>query len=185
VVYLAITCRCVIGLVLLVSAVGKLRSGSAFDEFTAWLARLPLPLVGKHPGLLGVVMVAAEAAAAVLVALPSAAVIGLLLAAVLLAVFTAGTSLAIARGTRAHCLCFGGSGAPLSLLHVVRDAALCLVAVAGAVASPAAGAHPAGAVTSLAGGAAVAIIVVFLDDVAALFAGSGDAGAGAFHGDGQ
>lgn len=184
-VYLAITCRCVIGLVLAVSAASKLRSGSAFREFTTWLAGLPLPLVRNRPGLLGAFMVAAEAVAAALVALPPTAWIGLLLAAALLAVFTAGTSLAVARGTRASCQCFGGSGAPLSLLHVVRDVALCAIAVAGAVASHATGAHPAGIAASLVGGAAVVIVVVFLDDLAALFAGSGDAGPGVAPGDGR
>jgi hypothetical protein len=61
---------------------------------------------------------------------------------------------------------------------VVRNALLCAAAVAGAAAAGAGGGRPAGLVVSLAIGLTIALFVVFLDDLAALFSGSGDASSG-------
>jgi hypothetical protein len=169
--YLALACRGLIGLVFAVSVITKLRSGPAFREFTSWLASLPLPLVRRRAT--AAAMAAAEAAIVVLTGLPGTARAGLILAAVTLAVFATGTGLAVARGADQPCQCFGTSATPLGRRHVVRDIVLGVVAVAGAVAAGAGGARPAGVVVSLVAGLAVALFVVFLDDLAALFAGPG------------
>ncbi len=177
--YIALACRCAVGVVFLASLSGKLRSGAAFRAFASWLAALPVPLVRRQPRVVAAVTAAAEAMIVILIALPWTVRPGLVLAAVVLAVFTASTWLAVARGTGAPCRCFGVSASPLGRRHVVRDALLGVVALAGAAAAGPGGARPAGAVVSLGAGLVVAMFVVFLDDLAALFAGADQAAPGA------
>jgi hypothetical protein len=174
VLYLALACRCAIGVVFAVSVSGKLRSRSAFGAFVSWLAALPVPLVRGRPRATAVVLAAAEALIVVLVALPWTVRPGLVLAAVVLGVFTAGTWLAVARGADAPCQCFGVSASPLGRRHVVRDALLCAAAVAGAAAVGSGGVRPAAVAMSLGAGLVVAGFIVFLDDLAVLFAGTGE-----------
>lgn len=184
--YLALACRCLTGLVFAVSAFSKLRSRPAFREFTAWLAGLPVPLARSRPAAVAAVMAAAEVAIVVLAALPWTARAGLVLAAMVLATFTAGTWLAVARGAGAPCQCFGTSATPLGPRHVIRNALLCGAAVAGAVAAGGGGTRPTGAagvVLSLMAGLTIAMFVVFLDDLAALF--SDGTGAELAPGDGR
>jgi uncharacterized membrane protein YphA (DoxX/SURF4 family) len=178
--YLALTCRCAIGVVFLVSVSGKLRSRSAFDGFASWLAELPVPLTGGRPRMAAVVMAGAEALIVLLVALPWTVRLGLVLAAVVLAVFTAGTWLAVARGTDASCQCFGVSASPLSRRHAVRDALLGVVAIAGAAAVGSGSSSSSGSAgmsltaMSVGAGLVIAGFVVFLDDLAVLFTGVGE-----------
>jgi hypothetical protein len=171
--YLVFTCRGLIGLVFAVSVVTKLRSAVAVSEFVSWLAALPMPtpVLRRRPAAVAAAMVTVEFAIVALIAVPSTARAGLALAAATLAVFSVGTLLAVRRGTAASCQCFGRSQAPLSIRHVARDLLLCLVAVAGLTADIGAAGHatPAGIVISLIGAAVVALFVVFLDDVSALF----------------
>jgi hypothetical protein len=173
VVYLGLACRCVVGVVFLVSASGKLRSRPAFRAFASWLAALPVPLVRRQPRAAAGVMAAAEALIVILVALPWTVRPGLALAAAVLAVFTAGTWLAVARGADAPCQCFGVSASPLGWRHVVRDAVLGAIAVAGAAAGSG-GARPAAAAVGLGAGLVAAGFVVFLDDLAVLFTRTGE-----------
>jgi cell division protein FtsW (lipid II flippase) len=175
VVYVALACRCAVSVVFLASLSGKLRSGTAFRAFVSWLAALPVPLVRRQPRVAAAVTTAAEALIVILAGLPWTVRVGLALAAVVLAVFTAGTWLAVARGTDAPCLCFGVSASPLGRRHVVRDALLGAVAVTGATAAGPGGASTAGGVMSLAAGLVVAMFVVFLDDLAVLFASADQA----------
>ena len=180
--YVALACSGLIGTVFLVSAFTKLRSGSAFRAFKWWLARLPLPMARSWPGPVAVTMAATEAAIAVLVALPWTVRTGFVLAAVVLVLFTAGTWLAIVRGADEPCQCFGASAWPLAWRHVVRDALLCLVAIAGAAGAGSGGAHAAGIVVRLVAGLVISLPAMFLDDVAVLFTGLADGSSG---GDGQ
>jgi uncharacterized membrane protein YphA (DoxX/SURF4 family) len=169
VIYLALACRSAVGVVFLVSGSGKLRSRPAFRAFVSWLAALPVPLVRSQPRAAAAVIGAAEALIVVLVALPWTVRPGLALAAVVLAVFTAGTWLVVVRGADAPCQCFGVSASPLGWRHVVRDALLGAVAVAGAAAAGSGGARPAAAALSLGAGLMAAAFVALLDDLAALF----------------
>jgi hypothetical protein len=177
-IYVGLGCRCAVAVVFVVSLYGKLRGRVAFQAFVTWLARLPVPLVRRQPRATAGVMATAEALIVVLVALPWTARAGLALAAVVLGVFAAGTWLAVARGTHAPCQCFGVSAAPLGPRHVVRDASLAVMALAGAAAADSGGVHPGGVAVSLGAGLVVAGFVVFLDDLAALFARSGAAASG-------
>jgi hypothetical protein len=178
-VYLALACRCAVGVVFLVSVAGKLRSRPGFRAFVSWLAALPVPLVRGRPRAVAGVMAAAEALIVVLVALPWTARAGLVLAAAVLAVFAAGTWLAMARGSHAPCQCFGVSASPLGRRHVVRDALLAVMAVVGAAAASSGGARPGGVGVALGAGLVVAVFVVFLDDLAVLFARTGEDAHGA------
>jgi hypothetical protein len=175
VVYLALACRGLAGVVFGVSAFSKLRSGAAFRDFRWWLASLPVPVARRWPALVAMVMAAAEVIIVVLLALPWTARAGLVLAAATLAMFTAGTWLAVARGADKPCQCFGASASPLARRHVVRDALLCAAAVVGALSTGGPAGAAAGVVVSLAAGLTLALFVIFLDDLAALFAAPRDA----------
>ena len=167
---LEIAARCLLAVVFAYSAVAKLRDRGSFREFRAWLADLPLPVMRRHARLAAAAATGAEVLIAACLALPWATLAGFALAGATLAIFIAGTCLAIARGTQAACQCFGTHGARLGPRHVARDAVLLAVAIAGAVASNARGARPAGVALSVAAAAFLAILIVFLDDVLSLFA---------------
>ncbi len=166
-VYVALACRCLTGIVFAVSAFSKVRSAAAFRDFSAWLGGLPLPGVRGRGA--AAVMAGTEVVIVVALLLPWTAQAGLALAAVTLAVFAAGTVAAVRRGVRTPCQCFGTSARPLGLRHAGRDLLLCAAAAAGAV-SAGAPAHPAAVVLSLAAGLIAAAFVLFLDDITALFA---------------
>jgi hypothetical protein len=169
--YIALAARCLIGMVFAVSAFTKLRNGRAFRDFAAWVATLPMPLAGGGRRAIAIAVAASEVAAVVLVALPWTGGAGLLLAAVVMAAFAAGTFAVSRSNARTPCQCFGPSSVPLGTPHVVRNLALCVVAAVGAV-----GAGP--AVTPLPGtalgvgiGVAAALPVIFLDDLLAVLTG--------------
>lgn len=171
--YLALACRCLIGVVFAVSAFGKLRSGSAFRDFRSWLSGLPVPLTRSHPVLLATAMAAAEVTIVPLAALPWTARAALVLAALVLAFFTAGTVLAVARGTEAPCQCFGASSSPLGRRHIIRNAGLCVAACVGALSAPTGESPLAATLLSTIIGLAGALVVAFLDDLVSLFTVSG------------
>jgi hypothetical protein len=168
------------------SATAKLRSRQAYRAFRAGLAATALvsrPLTGPVAAALA----GAEAAVAGLCAtaltmtfvsrqgapavpaLTGAALAG---AAALTAVLTAGVAVAVRRGVAAPCACFGSGGrAPLSGVHLTRNACLLAVLVAGAV-----GAEierwppgPAAAALAAAAGGVSALLLTRLDDLTALF----------------
>jgi Methylamine utilisation protein MauE len=167
---IAISSRCLLAFVFACSAVAKLRSGGSFRTFRAWLADLPVPVAPRHAGALAAAVAGAEVLIVLLAVLPWTVLAGFALAGATLATFIAGTSLAIARGTKAACNCFGARGAPLGRRHVARDTVLLAVATVGAVASNAHGARPAGIAVSVATASFLAVLIVFLDDVLSLLA---------------
>lgn len=167
-VYAALICRTLVGLVFAVSAFSKLRNGNAYREFSSWLASVPVPLARNR--LLPPVLAGAEAATVVLVAVPATAVAGLVLAVLTLAALTAGTAVAVRRGARVTCQCFGPSRTELASHHVLRNGFLLVLAVVGltvvgAFSADAVAPRPAGIGLSLWAAVALATFVVFLDDV--------------------
>jgi hypothetical protein len=173
--YLGFACRCLIGLVLGVSVIGKLRGRTAFREFAGATRML---LIAACPfwrpshaaaRAVGGAVVAAEASVVLLLLAPGAGRFGLGLAMVLLAAFGYGIAAAVRRGVRTACRCFGASSTPLGVRHVVRNAALFLVAATGLLTGPVGDTDLAG--LAVAGGAAavLALFVVRLDDVIGLF----------------
>lgn len=173
--YLSFACHCLIGLVCGVSVIGKLRGRAAFREF-AGTTRVLLIAAGPVSGIshaaarvVGGVVVAAEASVVLLLLIPGTGWIGFGLAMVLMAAFGHGIAAAVRRGVRTSCRCFGASSTPLGTRHLVRNAALFLVAAGGLLLGPVGNADP--AVLAIAGGgaAALALLVVRLDDVMDLF----------------
>ncbi|MEV6398955.1 MauE/DoxX family redox-associated membrane protein [Streptomyces sp. NPDC051907] len=171
-IYLLFACRVLLVGVFLVAVAGKLRGRAAFDEFAASIRAMRL-LPRRLAAPAAAAVAATEAAVVVLLAWPAAVPAGFALAAALLIVFTAGIALALRRGRREPCRCFGASAAPLGPVHVVRNLFLALAAAAGLVLSLAEGAHwppnaGAGALALTAGVIGV-LLVVRLDDLTALF----------------
>lgn len=166
--YVVLGGRVLIAVVFAVSAFGKLRSRSSYRAFAAWLAGLPvLPARGRTAA--APVMAAAETAIVLLLALPWTVQAGLLAAAATLAVFTVGTLVVLRRGVREPCQCFGASTVPIGARHVVRNAALGVVAVVAASGPAAAAMRGSGVALSLVMAVSAATIVLFLDELAALF----------------
>ncbi|MEU8185204.1 MauE/DoxX family redox-associated membrane protein [Micromonospora sp. NPDC049044] len=133
--YVAAFSRSLIFLIFLAAVLGKLRDRRRFGEFVASVAALrlvPASLVGP----VAVAVAGAEVAVcALLLALPVPGLTagGLGLAAALLTGFSAAIATALSRGVTASCRCFGGDlSAPFGRRHVVRNATLALVGVAGA-----------------------------------------------------
>jgi hypothetical protein len=165
-----IFCRCLLAIVFACSAIAKLRSRGSFRTFRVWLEDLPVPVVPRHASVVAAAVAGAEVLIVVLLAAPWTVLAGFALAGGTLAVFIAGTCLSLIRGTNAECACFGMRGASLGWHHVARDAVLLAVVIAGAVASDAHGARPAGIAVSAATAVFLATGVVFVDDVLSLFA---------------
>lgn len=165
--YVAPVCQGLLAVVLLVSTVGKLRSGQALRTFAASLAAMRLSRPA-WAGTVAALVAGAEGAAALLLVIPSARNAGFAVAAVLLAVLTVGVAVVLARGTMRPCRCFGASATPLGRRHLVRNVLLCVAAVVP-LAVPAGGAQPAGTAIALFAGGAVGLLVTVLDDLVALF----------------
>lgn len=165
--YIALAGRVLIATVFLVSASTKLRSAAAFGAFrrsTRRMAILPEPLVRP----VAVLVVASEVAIVLLVATPTPVTgwLGLGLAAALLAGLAAAIGSTVRRGIRTTCQCFGHSGTPLGIVHIVRNVALVAVAGVAAVAGLGGGRlELAGAVLAALAGVLLGALVTVLDDI--------------------
>ncbi|MFJ6572716.1 MauE/DoxX family redox-associated membrane protein [Streptomyces sp. NPDC091292] len=169
--YLAVGARALLGLVFLVSVAGKVVGRSAYTAFVGSVRSLGVvPPVLVRP--VARTVIAGEATVCVLMAVPvrGAATAGFLIAAALLAAFTAGVASAVRRDATAPCHCFGPSTTPLGTPHVVRNAVLCAAAVAGALAvQVSTTARPGGALVAGAAGLLAGAAVTQLDHLLALF----------------
>jgi uncharacterized membrane protein YphA (DoxX/SURF4 family) len=170
--YLVLACRVLLALVLLAAALGKLRSRDALTGFRASVRDLGLlPDGWVRPAASAVI--AGELAAPALLAVPATTGAGFAVAAVVLASFTAAVLAAVLRRRRVRCRCFGASGGPLGVPHVVRNAALSAAAAGAGWASLGlgpAGLEPAGVVLALGAAAVVGLLVIVFDDLVSLFA---------------
>ncbi|MCX4822353.1 methylamine utilization protein MauE [Streptomyces sp. NBC_01142] len=173
--YLVFACRILLIGVFLVAVVGKFRGRAAFEEFAKSIADLRL-LSRRLSTAAAAAVAVTELAVLALLAVPPTAPAGFALAAVLLLVFTTGIALALRRGRRAPCRCFGASAAPLGPVHVVRNLILALAGAAGLGLSLTEGAgawwpeHVGGTAVALTTAAIGVLLVVRLDDLMALFA---------------
>ncbi|MFI7300862.1 MauE/DoxX family redox-associated membrane protein [Streptomyces sp. NPDC050121] len=169
--YLVAGARGVLGLVFLVSVVGKVAGRPAFTAFVMSVRSLGVvPSVLVRP--VARTVIAGEATVCVLMTVPArgAATTGFLVASALLAAFTAGIAVAVHRGTTAPCRCFGPSTTPLGTPHIVRNVVLCAVGVSGALAVPVdAGARPGGVVVAGVAGLFAGAVVTQLDHLLSLF----------------
>jgi hypothetical protein len=168
--YAEIACRLCLLTVFAVALAGKLSGKDSFGAFARSVRQLgvvpnrTVPVVARSA-------VAAEGIVVVLLAIPSSysGAAGCVLAAGVLAVFTAAIGIGLRRGNTAPCRCFGASTTPLGTRHVVRNAVLVAIALSGAAAAAVPG--PAGTagllVAGVAGVVAGATVTAF-DDIVAL-----------------
>nr|BFE60911.1 methylamine utilization protein MauE [Dactylosporangium thailandense] len=169
--YVEVAARLLVATVFVVALAGKVGSRRAYTAFADSLRQMrvvPPRLVA--PAAAG--SVAAEVAVVALLLVPArwAAVAGFVIAAGLLAVFAGAIALSLRTGSRAPCRCFGASTTPLGRGHIVRNAVLVAIALAGlaAAAGGSAIAVP-GAIVAGGAGLVVGIVVTAYDDIAALF----------------
>lgn len=161
------------GLVLLVSAVSKVRGKSDYADFVASVPAFGIP--ARWTRLFAVLTVTAEFVIALLL-LASVfigrwpAVAGLVLAVGLFGVLTAAVWRAVARQSGAVCRCFGRASTTLGQRHVYRNAFLLAAALFGLGALNVA-ADPAATWLAAVVGAVGAVLVVRFDDLADLVAG--------------
>ncbi len=165
----ALALRLWIVLVLLAAVAGKLRGRTAWRQFRDMLSAVGVP--GRWVTATGVTVTGVEALCVVVGPWPVTGAAGLAVATALFVAFTAGVAIAVRRGVAAACRCFGASGGQLRRLHIVRNAALTVVAAAAAVTSAIAPRHgvdlPALALC-LVTAAVAAMVVVRLEDLADL-----------------
>lgn len=126
--------RALLGAVFAIAATEKLRSGMARAE-VARAARLLLPVSRGIAQTAAGACLALEIVVVGLVAVPATGMIGLALAATLLAGYTAVLALGLAHGRRVACQCFGADGDVIRLTHLVRNCLLTLLAGAGVLVS--------------------------------------------------
>jgi hypothetical protein len=172
------------GWVFAASFAAKLSGRRAYRAFRDGLAETAL-IPGRILPAAAVSLASAEAAVAACLltaaALAAAAVPGaawlaesaLAAAAALTAVLTIGVAVAVHRGTRARCACFGpASSRPLGRAQLARNLSLLAVVCAGLAAVALAHGHSplAGAMLAAAGGAVAALLFIRWDDLTELFA---------------
>jgi hypothetical protein len=130
--YLGLAGRALLGFVMAIAVVGKLSSSANWRQFRqslnsfSWVPR-------RFRSAIAVTVVTAEAAVALLLVPPSTERAGAALGASLLMVVTAALVAARARGRDVRCACFGADDRPVGAWHLIRNAALVLVAVAVAL----------------------------------------------------
>ncbi|GAB2932577.1 methylamine utilization protein MauE [Micromonospora polyrhachis] len=169
--YLELTGRCLLGLVFLAAVVGKLRNRSAIDEFADSIVQFGvLPATWTRPAAR--LVLGAEGVIVLLLAVPGTMPVGYLLAIGLLGVLTGAMLVAVRRGRRPACLCFGTAGTPIGGRHVARNILLMAVAVGGLLVTVLNDPPTGIGEVLLAAATAVplAAIVVRLDDIVDLFA---------------
>ena len=177
--YVSLACRLVLAAVMTLAAVGKLRSPGifaasleGFDFIPAWLRR---PLAVLVP--------AAELLIALLLALPATVTAGFLAATLFCCGLTAVPILVVARGKKVKCACFGASEVPMSGWHIARNAVLLAAAGLGSFVAVSLGdgvpAEVPGIALAVVSAGVITTLIVFVDDIAALFrspAAAGDLG---------
>ncbi|WP_371483328.1 MauE/DoxX family redox-associated membrane protein [Kitasatospora sp. NBC_00315] len=160
-----------LSLVFALSVQGKARDRRDFAEFTASVGAL-VPAVADRARQVAALVVAAEAATVVALAVPGTVLPGLALAAALLGAFTLLAVAASRSPTGTPCRCFGRSSVPFGAVHAVRNAGLLAVAAAGIAATALAepgSITPVAAVSAWLAGGVLGLLATTLDDLVGLF----------------
>ena len=182
----ALGCAVAVGLVFGTSLVTKL-GRERFRTFVGSAGPLELFPVGWRARVAGVVVAAELVVTTAVLGWGVSVALGhhlgwLLLvgfggAGCLLAGFTVGIGVALRRGERAPCRCFGASATPMGLAHVVRNLVLIVATVLGMASGGSyAALEPAGVVLGVVAGVVVAVVIVKFDHVVELFRDSRVAG---------
>ncbi|MFC0104774.1 MauE/DoxX family redox-associated membrane protein [Kibdelosporangium aridum] len=179
--YISVGAMVLCGLVLLISAVSKARSGKDYAEFAASIPAFGIP--AQWTRLFAAATLAAEVAITALLLCATVlmaadlntgrwlATAGLGLAVGLFGVLTVAVWRAVARRSGAVCRCFGPAHMVLARRHVVRNALLLLIAVLGVATLSPGTVDPVIAALAAAGGAVGAVFVIRFDDLADLLVG--------------
>lgn len=172
--YVAIGCRVAIAIVFLLAVTGKIAGRDSFSEFVSSVAAMRV-VPTRAAREVATASATAEALVVVLAAIPvrATAVAGCVLAGLLSVAFSGAIAVSLRRGNRAPCRCFGMSATPLGIRHLVRNAILLLVSVAGATTALGTGVVqvPAAVVAAVAGLFA-GIVIANYDEIAELLAPS-------------
>ena len=169
--YLAIGLRCLIGAVFLASFCGKVAGRARMESFHASVRDLRVLPAALHLPV-SFAVVAGEFVVCGTLAVPDRRVnaVGLALGAGLLVAFAAAVGVALRRGNRTSCGCFGPSTTPLGVRHIVRNAVLAVAAIAGAATLTGSGpVQSSGAVVAVLTGLLIGGLVAVLDDILDLF----------------
>lgn len=179
----ALASRAVLCAVFAVSVLSKVRSRAAWQAYARWLAAIGVR-PRRRSGFAGW-LAGAEAAVALAVIIPVTATVGQLAGLLLSLALTAGLAAAVRAGARQPCYCFGRSLDPLGWPDVARNGVLAVLAVAGVAAAlaatpVAASQRPGGTETALAvlTGLALALLIIFSRELAALIRPGAFAGGG-------
>lgn len=172
-----VTCVFLLTGVLAVSLISKLHKRTTFAAFAEALVELELtPRSWARP--VAAMSIASEAIALIALWWPAGPLPGLTLTTALFAVFTVALTVAVRRGSRAGCHCFGASSSPVNRWHVLRAGLLCAaagVALGGAAAGaadPLVGLQAPQALAAAVVAAVGVAALVWLDELVWLFRGT-------------
>ncbi|GAA2355668.1 hypothetical protein Cme02nite_48400 [Catellatospora methionotrophica] len=165
-----IAVRCLLGVVFLAAAAGKLRSRERRREFADSVYAVGL-LARWAVTPIAVTVPAVELAVPVLLAWPPTVLLGYVLAGLLLAVFCVAIAAVLRHRRTVVCRCFGAAGSPLGRRHLARNGLLlALTAVGVAVTGSGGAVAPAGVLLAVAAAGVAALLLIRFDDLADLFA---------------
>jgi hypothetical protein len=167
--YVVLACRCAVAVVFAVAVVGKSRRSAAFRAFRGSVREMVPELPATATGA---AIIVSEASVVALLAVGRTVPIGFMWAGTVLLTFSAGIGRALRAGSRTPCGCFGATAAPLSARHLVRNGGILAIAVLGLTLGFFAHGplRLAGIVLGLATAAVLALMVIFFEDLADLFA---------------
>lgn len=168
--YVSFACRLALAAVMALAAVGKLRSPRVFAVSLEGFGVIPARLRGP----LAVLVPAVELFIALLLALPATVTAGFLAAALFCCGLTAVPIIVVARGKTVKCACFGAGETPMGGWHIARNAVLLAAAVLGSFVAIRLGdgvpAEVPGIALAVVSAGVLTTLMVFVDDIAALFA---------------
>jgi hypothetical protein len=172
--FIVVFSRCLIGMVFVAAAFGKLRSRKTRQAFVDSLRQMGV-VRPRHVVAISALVAGGEVTVSLLmlpIGGPAIACLGFSLAAVLLIGFAAVIHTVLRSGTAATCPCFGAvSTAPFGYHHVVRNGGLAMVAALGGYASLGSVAIDVGsALVAVAAASVCALLVTRVDDLVLLFA---------------
>jgi Methylamine utilisation protein MauE len=181
--YLAVGAMATLGWLFGTSGLSKTRTAAARNDLRISLRALtwlPKQAVGPVAATLSLAEIAlalgcAVAIAASILRLPghrAFALTALVSASALVAILTVGVGATLRSGEPARCACFGRDERPISRVHLLRNALLLLIAIAGVGAlarSPGEPIDAASGALAVAVGVILSVILVNLDDIVTLF----------------
>lgn len=165
--------RVLLAVTLAVAGLGKLRSRAAFGAFADTFGDLGWRSQSARRAA-AAALPCAELGSAALLAVPLTVIWGYAAALMLLAAMTATAAVAIKRGRRLRCRCFGLAEEPIGASTLIRNAVLVVAGLAGLAASLASAGQtgsPAAEVLGAAVGLIGAPVIVYWADLGYLLSG--------------